>query len=70
MLTAKVPDAKARHHAPTAVLACDAGTKRIEAGQLPANTDLLVTNPALQLMAALMDLPSPSVKAARYITKN
>jgi hypothetical protein len=42
---------------------------RIEAGQLPADTDLLVTNPALQLMAALMDLPSPSVKAARYITK-
>jgi hypothetical protein len=66
------------------VLTCDAATKttettyragdlftmRIEAGQLPADTDLLVTNPALQLMAALMDLPSPSVKAARYITIN
>jgi aminoglycoside phosphotransferase (APT) family kinase protein len=53
-----------------AVVAHRMFTMRIEAGQLPADTDLLVTNPALQLTAALMGLPSPSEKAAGYITKN
>jgi aminoglycoside phosphotransferase (APT) family kinase protein len=53
-----------------AVVAHRMFTMRIEAGQIPADSDLLVTNPALQLMAALMGLPSPSPKAARYIMKN
>jgi aminoglycoside phosphotransferase (APT) family kinase protein len=53
-----------------AVVAHRMFSMRIEAGQLPADIDLLVTNPALQLTAALMGLPSPTEKAARYITKN
>jgi hypothetical protein len=43
---------------------------RIDAGQLPEDTELLAANPALQLTAALMGLPSPTTAAAAYITKS
>lgn len=53
-----------------AVVAHRMFTMRIDAGQLPEETELLVANPALQLTAVLMGLPTPTATAAAYITKS